>query len=231
MARPEAESDRGGFRRGGRRGRNRFRRGEGGGAPHGASYPSPGASYSPHEAAGLDRLPPTTPLVVEGTLSGWFDPSRDSGSLRLAANSYLPDPADPFIPPALVRLHQLRRGDKLDVTYGRDHRGRLVVIEVQQLNDGSPVVLEKRPEFNTLTASYPDRKLTLETGRPAKSGPSSRGAPSTSLPPSATASGRSSWRRRAPARPRCCRPSWKGWPSTTRRPRSSSSWWTNAPRR
>jgi transcription termination factor Rho len=109
--------------------------------------------------------------VVEGTLSGWFDPSRDSGSLRLAANSYLPDPADPFIPPALVRLHQLRRGDKLDVTYGRDHRGRLVVIEVQQLNDGSPVVLEKRPEFNTLTASYPDRKLTLETGRPAKSGP------------------------------------------------------------
>ena len=171
MARPEAESDRGGFRRGGRRGRNRFRRGEGGGAPHGASYPSPGASYSPHEAAGLDRLPPTTPLVVEGTLSGWFDPSRDSGSLRLAANSYLPDPADPFIPPALVRLHQLRRGDKLDVTYGRDHRGRLVVIEVQQLNDGSPVVLEKRPEFNTLTASYPDRKLTLETGRPAKSGP------------------------------------------------------------
>ena len=104
-------------------------------------------------------------------MAGWFDASRDGGFLRRSVNSYLPDPADPFIPPALVRLHQLRRGDKLDVTYGRDHRGRYVVIEVQQLNDGSPVVLEKRPDFNTLVASYPDRKLTLETGRPAKTGP------------------------------------------------------------
>ncbi len=114
---------------------------------------------------------PATPTVVDGTMSGWFDPSRDGGFLRRPINSYLPDPSDPFVPPALVRLHQLRRGDKLEATYGRDPRGRQVLIEVQQLNDGSPVVLEKRADFNTLTASYPDRKLTLETGRPAKTGP------------------------------------------------------------
>ena len=114
---------------------------------------------------------PSTPTVADGTMSGWFDPSRDGGFLRRSVNSYLPDPTDPFVPPALVRLHQLRRGDKLDVTYGRDPRGRQVIIEVQQLNDGSAVMLEKRPDFNTLTASYPDRKLTLETGRPAKTGP------------------------------------------------------------
>jgi transcription termination factor Rho len=143
-----------GFRRNGRRGRNRFRRGGG----------APGAE------GGFER-PPQTPVAVEGTMSGWFDPSRDAGFLRRPANSYLPDPTDPFIPPALVRLHQLRRGDKLDLTYGRDHRGRYVAVEVQTLNDGSPVVLEKRPDFNTLVASYPDRKLTLETGRPAKTGP------------------------------------------------------------
>ena len=111
------------------------------------------------------------PAVADGTLVGWFDSSRDGGFLRRPENSYLPDPADPFIPPALVRLHQLRRGDKLDVSFGRDPRGRQVVIEVLLLNDGSPVVLEKRPDFNTLTASYPDRKLKLETGRPAKTGP------------------------------------------------------------
>jgi transcription termination factor Rho len=161
--RPDRGGDQGderGFRRG-RRGRNRFRRGGGGGggAPGGA----------PNDA-GFDRGP-QQPVAVEGTMSGWFDASRDSGFLRRAVNSYLPDPADPFVPPALVRLHQLRRGDKLDVTYGRDHRGRYVVVEVQQLNDGSPVILEKRPDFNTLIASYPDRKLTLETGRPAKTGP------------------------------------------------------------
>jgi transcription termination factor Rho len=155
--------DRGGdaARRNGRRGRNRFRRGGGEGrAPQGAD-------------GSVERAPsvPSTPTVVEGTMSGWFDPSRDGGFLRRAINSYLPDPADPFVPPALVRLHQLRRGDKLDATFGRDPRGRQVIIEVQQLNDGSPVVLEKRSDFNTLTASYPDRKLTLETGRPAKTGP------------------------------------------------------------
>jgi transcription termination factor Rho len=154
------------FRRNGRRGRNRFRRGGGGGGGGGGN--GGGGGGAPE--SGFDRAP-QTPVAVEGTMAGWFDASRDGGFLRRSVNSYLPDPADPFVPPALVRLHQLRRGDKLDVTYGRDHRGRSVVIEVQQLNDGSPVVLEKRPDFNTLVASYPDRKLTLETGRPAKTGP------------------------------------------------------------
>jgi transcription termination factor Rho len=151
------EGGEGSFRRNGRRGRNRFRRGGGGGG---------GAPVE----GGNDRAP-QTPVAVEGTMGGWFDASRDGGFLRRGGNSYLPDPTDPFVPPALVRLHQLRRGDKLEVTYGRDPRGRYVVVEVQQLNDGSPVVLEKRPDFNTLIASYPDRKLTLETGRPAKTGP------------------------------------------------------------
>jgi transcription termination factor Rho len=155
-----SQQDPDGFRRG-RRGRNRFRRGgPGGGQPVSAG----GADVA------FDRGP-QGPVPVEGAMAGWFDPSRDGGFLRRAIHSYLPEPSDPFVPPALVRLHQLRRGDKIDVTYGRDHRGRSVVVEVQQLNDGSPVVLEKRPDFNTLTASYPDRKLTLETGRPAKTGP------------------------------------------------------------
>ncbi|MDQ8161216.1 MAG: transcription termination factor Rho [Gemmatimonadota bacterium] len=162
--------DRGGdgaLRRSGRRGRNRFRRG---GRDGGRDGGAPGGEGGTERA---ERAPsmPSTPTVADGTMSGWFDPSRDGGFLRRAINSYLPDPTDPFVPPALVRLHQLRRGDKLDVTYGRDPRGRQVIIEVQQLNDGSPVVLEKRADFNTLTASYPDRKLTLETGRPAKTGP------------------------------------------------------------
>ncbi len=158
--------DRGGdasLRRNGRRGRNRFRRGGAGGD----GRPASGAEGAVERAPSV----PSTPAVVDGTMTGWFDPSRDGGFVRRAINSYLPDPTDPFVPAALVRLHQLRRSDKLDATFGRDSRGRHVIIEVQQLNDGSPVVLEKRADFNTLTASYPDRKLTLETGRPAKTGP------------------------------------------------------------
>ncbi|HXD22596.1 MAG TPA: transcription termination factor Rho, partial [Gemmatimonadaceae bacterium] len=34
-----------------------------------------------------------------------------------------------------------------------------------------PTLALRRADFNTLTASYPERKLTLETGRPAKGGP------------------------------------------------------------
>lgn len=153
------------FRRNGRRGRNRFRRGGGGSErpPHSAPQGGGEPAY--------DRISSAVVTPIEGTITGWFDASRDGGFLRRPENSYLPEPTDPFISPSLVRTHQLRRGDKIEVTHGRDQRNRFVVLEVISLNDGSPVVLDKRPDFNTLTASYPDRKLTLETGRPAKTGP------------------------------------------------------------
>jgi transcription termination factor Rho len=152
-------SDRGGgdrnaMRKNGRRGRSRIRR------PDDVEVAGPP----------VERTPPT-PIVAEDTVTGWVDMAREGGFIRLARNSYLPDPADPFLPPALVRQFSLRRGDKVDAAYGRDHRGRSVVTEITMLNDDAPVAAEKRPEFNSLTASYPDRKLTLETGRPAKTGP------------------------------------------------------------
>ena len=147
--------DRNAMRKNGRRGRSRFRRPD-----------------DVEVAAGppVERTPPT-PVVAEDTTTGWVDVAREGGFVRLARNSYLPDPADPFLPPALVRQYSLRRGDKVDAAFGRDQRGRSVVTEITALNDGPPVITEKRPEFNSLTASYPDRKLTLETGRPAKTGP------------------------------------------------------------
>jgi transcription termination factor Rho len=104
-------------------------------------------------------------------VTGWFDLQRDAGFVRRAQFSYLPEPTDPFVQPHLVRNHALRRGDKIEATWGRDHRGRAVLIEITSLNDGAPIIEGKRPDFNTLTASYPDRKLTLETGQPAKTGP------------------------------------------------------------
>ena len=39
------------------------------------------------------------------------------------------------------------------------------------INDAEPDLELRRPDFGSLTASYPERKLTLETGRPAKGGP------------------------------------------------------------
>ncbi|MEO7217946.1 MAG: transcription termination factor Rho [Gemmatimonadaceae bacterium] len=114
---------------------------------------------------------PVGPIVVEGETSGLFDPHRDAGYLRNAAQSYLADPNDPFVPTQLVRQAGLRRGDLVTVTVGKDQRGRVTAAELLSVNGGEPESALRRPEFASLIASYPDRKLSLETGRPAKAGP------------------------------------------------------------
>ncbi len=153
-----------GPRRNTRRGRGRFRKDRGERPERGPREPREHRPpREPREVA--------PPSVVEGTSTGWFDLQRDAGFVRQAVNSYLPEPTDPFVQPSMVRQHGLRRGDKVEATWGRDHRGRAVLIEITALNDGPPVAEGKRPDFNTLTASYPDRKLTLETGQAAKAGP------------------------------------------------------------
>ena len=110
-------------------------------------------------------------VVAEGETSGWFDAARDGGYIRRPESSYLAGPGDAFVPGHLVRQFTLRRGDAVSATVGRDQRGRLTVVDVQQVNDADPALAARRPDFSSLVASYPERKLTLETGRPAKGGP------------------------------------------------------------
>jgi transcription termination factor Rho len=120
-----------------------------------------------------DQAPrqPMAPIIPDGETTGWYDPQREGGFIRRAANSYLTDPGDAYVPPNLGRQYGLRRGDALLATTGRDHRGRVVVAEITQINGEDPSLAARRPDFGSLTASYPERKLTLETGRPAKGGP------------------------------------------------------------
>jgi transcription termination factor Rho len=114
---------------------------------------------------------PMAPVVPDSETTGWYDPSRDGGFIRRAANSYLSDPSDAYLPPHLARQYNLRRGDAVFATTGRDQRGRMVVAEITQVNGSEPDLALRRPDFGALIASYPDRKLKLETGRPAKGGP------------------------------------------------------------
>jgi transcription termination factor Rho len=109
-------------------------------------------------------------LVPTGETVGWFDPSRDGGFIRRAQASYLADAGDAYVPPQLVRQHALRKSDEVRGTTGRDQRGRTALIEVTEINGSAPADAVRRPEFNTLIATYPERKLYLETGRPAKAG-------------------------------------------------------------
>jgi transcription termination factor Rho len=115
--------------------------------------------------------PPMGPIVVDSETAGWYDPQRDGGFVRRAANSYLAEPGDAYVPPHLGRQYGLRRGDALVATTGRDHRNRVVVADITQINGADPDLAARRPDFGSLTASYPERKLKLETGRPAKGGP------------------------------------------------------------
>src|SRR6185503_13502182 len=69
---------------------------------------------------------PQQPVQITATteMRGWFDPARDAGFLRRAANSYLAEPGDPYVPPHVVRQMQLRRADLVDAAVGFDQRGR-----------------------------------------------------------------------------------------------------------
>ncbi|MEO8193880.1 MAG: transcription termination factor Rho [Gemmatimonadales bacterium] len=114
---------------------------------------------------------PLAPIVADTETTGWYEASRDGGFIRRAANSYLVDPSDAYVPPHIARQYNLRRGDSVFATAGRDPRGRIVVAEITQINGADPELALRRPDFGALIASYPDRKLKLETGRPAKAGP------------------------------------------------------------
>jgi transcription termination factor Rho len=110
------------------------------------------------------------PVVADSETTGWFDLGRDGGYIRRASGSYLAEPGDAFVPLPMVRQFGLRRGDLIEAAVGRDQRGRTVVAEVKSVNGDDPANAVRRPDFATLTASYPERKLWLETGRPAKGG-------------------------------------------------------------
>ena len=167
---PGNGADRGGDRgdRGGERGgpqqngrRDRNRRGRDRGRDRGRNRERPRHEERPAPAA----------VAADGEETGWFDTGRDGGYIRRARASYLADPTDPFIPMHLVRQLGLRRGDGLRASVGRDGRGRTTVVDVLEVNGADPALALRRPEFTTLTHIYPERRLTLETGRSAKGGP------------------------------------------------------------
>ena len=150
-----------------------------GGQRHEGSYPPRDHRNGRRRRRGRDRggrrdhqQQPQAPaaIVASGETKGWFEPSRDGGFVRRATNSYLAEPGDAWVPPQIVRQLALRKSDLIDATVGRDQRGRLTVVEVRLVNEAEAATAARRPDFNSLPASYPERKLTLETGRPAKGG-------------------------------------------------------------
>jgi transcription termination factor Rho len=139
--------------------------------------PRPERGDRPNNDRNADRQPreegPGTNVVTaEATITGWYDPARgDGGFIRRSTASYLPQPGDPFIPGWMARQYQLRRADLITGAWGHDQRRRPTVCEITTINELAPDPNVRRKDFKSLTASYPNKRLTLETGRPAKVGP------------------------------------------------------------
>jgi transcription termination factor Rho len=150
------------------------------GGPQSASPPGPPQQHNGQFAGRrnrrnrpFDNTPrgPIGPVTVDGEAAGWIDMQRDAGFIRSPKNSYLADPNDALIPLSLARQYGLRRGDAVTASVGHDQRNRLVAVDITSVNGEDPTLALRRADFQSLIASYPDRKLTLETGKPAKGGP------------------------------------------------------------
>lgn len=151
--------------------RNRGRGGSGGGAVGGTG--SGGSGMAQGQAPRREHQPPQQPpivVVATGETRGWFDPARDGGFIRRSNNSYLAESGDAYVPPHVVRQLGLRKSDLVDATVGRDQRGRTTAVEIRTINEIDPTTAGRRPDFQALPAAYPERKLVMETGRPAKGG-------------------------------------------------------------
>ncbi|MEV5387622.1 transcription termination factor Rho [Streptomyces sp. NPDC052721] len=98
------------------------------------------------------RQAQATPLVT-GVLD--ID-AHGKGHLRAA--SLLPSPADPQVPPALIRRHGLRKGDLVEGVRGAQR----ALTDIARVNGRAPGELDSRPHFRDLTPLHPHRRIRLE---------------------------------------------------------------------
>jgi transcription termination factor Rho len=101
----------------------------------------------------------TEPVDVEGYLD-----IRDEGYGFLRINGYLPSKQDAYIPLKLARQYGLRKGDHVTGKVrpaGRNEKNP-GLLEIFTINGGDPEAAKKRPHFESLTALFPDQRLTLE---------------------------------------------------------------------
>ncbi len=101
----------------------------------------------------------TEPVDIEGYLD-----IRDEGYGFLRVNGYLPSKSDAYIPLKLARQYGLRKGDLVTGKMrpaGRNEKNP-GLLEVYTVNGGDPEAAKTRPHFESLTALFPDQRLTLE---------------------------------------------------------------------
>ena len=108
---------------------------------------------------------------VEGILSIGSENRNDFCGF-VHRNNYLPGEEDAYVPGQMIKRLGLRKGDKIKglvaPARGKDKyaplRKVISVNDVEIPEDSDFDIIRKRPRFENLTAIYPDKRLTLETG-------------------------------------------------------------------
>ena len=96
-------------------------------------------------------------------VEGYLD-IRDEGYGFLRVKGYLPSKEDAYIPLRLAKQYGLRKGDHLTGKVrpaGRNEKNP-GLLEVYTVNGANPELAKRRPNFEDLTALFPDSRLTLE---------------------------------------------------------------------
>jgi transcription termination factor Rho len=155
--------------------------------------------------------------------SGVLEVLQDGfGFLRSPESNYLPGPDDIYLSPNQIRKFGLRTGDTIEgpIRAPKDGERYFALLKVNTINFEEPEKARHKVHFDNLTPLYPNERLKMEIEDPTIKDRSARVIDWWRR--SERASGDSSWRRRAPARPCFCRTSPTRSSGTTRNVTSSS---------
>ncbi|HZX47451.1 MAG TPA: transcription termination factor Rho [Clostridia bacterium] len=82
----------------------------------------------------------------------------------LRSSNYLPGSDDVYVSPSQIRKFNLKTGDLITgkTRAAKDTERYQALLFVEAVNGDKPEVAAKRPDFDTLTPIYPDKRITLE---------------------------------------------------------------------
>ncbi len=102
-------------------------------------------------------------IFAEGVLE-----TVDDGYGFLRGQSMLPTVNDVYVSQSQVRRFALRTGDLVmgQVRPPKDSEKYFGLLRVEAVNGVDPEVARQRPNFEDLTAIFPDQQIVVETGRP-----------------------------------------------------------------
>lgn len=98
------------------------------------------------------------------TVEGVLEIMSDGGFGFLRFHNFLSSELDVYVSPSQIRKFNLKTGDRiLGITRPAKSGEKFrALLYVQKVNGDSPEVAAKRPNFESLTPIYPDKRLSLE---------------------------------------------------------------------